>query len=342
MEQREIACSSCFSDFGLRETAKKYGTSANSACPNCGTLNGKKLNRDGLDAVCNEYFVIGSTRTGWGNFAPVLQVNDVRDDAEPIGTPILNVDIEMLSQLGPKCFLYGPPLWRFGKPANEDGNVEWSDEDFAYIMQNCPEVWVSTKTQIFRTQLDVADDNMKPERFCSPPQEFRKSFGRFDSEELPIWYGAFDVETCLHESRVTLQHHVFVAVCSPAKPLRILDLSNCELSDVSPFDDPEIWLLALIYAGKESYAVCRRLAAAIALKGYDGFIYTSFFQQAAERKHLNIALFGRPIIDGKVYVNSFDTVRLRNVSYDWQFGPVVIDTYSSIVDEFSSHHTNAI
>lgn len=323
MSSEVIACSKCFCDFGLRRTAEAFGMKIDAPCPRCDASDSSKLDHAALEETCYEYFVRGSTRTGYGNFAPLIQFNPLREDFDPFGTPRLNKDLAVLRDLGFVCFLYGPPLWRFGKPPNEDGIVEWSQDDLDYVIDACPEVWVSTSTQVFRVQIDVGEANIVPQRFCSPPQQFRTRLGRFDSQQLPVWYGAFDVETCLHESRITLQHEISVAVCSPSRPLRMIDLSKCELPVPTPFEDPAIWLLALIYNGEDSYETCRRLAQEIANRGYDGFLYTSFFQQAASRNHTNIALFNRPIMEGLLEVISMNSVRLKNVAYDWQFGPQV-------------------
>ncbi len=327
MHSETIACSQCFSDFGLRRTAEGYGEKDLRPCPRCNAINGRKLNHGELEKVCHEYFVLGSTKTGRGNFAPLVQFNPFRNEFDALGTPVLNSDLAKLRDLGFTCFLYGPPLWRFGKTPEEDGQVVWTQADLDYVIDACPEVGISTNIPIYRVQLDIDESSIAPPRFCSPPQQFRIRLGRFDSFELPIWYGAFDVETCLHESRVTLQHEISVAVCAPSRPLRLIDLSHCELDVPTPFEDPAIWLLALIYNGEESYGTCRRLAKEIASRGFDGFLYTSFFQQAASRNHTNVALFNRPIVEGLLNVVSLNVARVRNVAYDWQFGPQVFSAY---------------
>lgn len=63
-------------------------------------------------------------------------------------------------------------------------------------------------------------------RFCSPPEEFRTTYGRFASRELPILYCSLDVETYLHESRGSLEDGIFVATMHPTRKLRLLDLTS--------------------------------------------------------------------------------------------------------------------
>jgi hypothetical protein len=244
------------------------------------------------------------------------------------GTESLNSDLTYLErEHGIYCFYNGPPLWQFGKPWGEDGNVDWSMSDFDYIIENCPSRTIVGENILYRAQRNVPEMEICDGRFCSPPESVQTSW-RFDSDDTPICYAAFDVETCLHESRVVLSDDIFVAVMAPKRPLRMLDLSECNTPPgVTPFEDPKIWLLALLYASEASYEVCRKLAKRIRERAYDGFIYTSYFQQASERPHLDVAIFGRPIRDGLLEVTSINKVVLRNVAYDWQFGPVVKGAY---------------
>ena len=163
-------------------------------------------------------------------------------------------------------------------------------------------------------------------RFCSPPDTIRK-YQRFDSEHLPILYAARDVETCLHESRVTLQDECYVAVLVAKKKMNLLDLSGCgSPNNVTPFENPRIWLQSLLYDSDSSYEACRGLARRIQTKGHDGFVYTSYFQQAAQRTHQNVAVFGRPVVSGDFAVRSLQKLRLNDVAYAWQFASIVKGT----------------
>jgi hypothetical protein len=250
--------------------------------------------------------------------------NHLHTEYDLFSTPTVDEDVAMLARVHQiYCFYYGPPLWRFGKPCGEDGSVKWEEKDFDYIIDNCSNQTFDQRDLLYRVQLNVPETQLKDARFCSPPNDIRK-FQRFDSKHLPILYAARDVETCLHESRVTLEDECFVAVLEPAKPMTFLDLSRCTAPDgVTPFEDPSIWLLALLYNGGEAYEVCRQLSSRIHARNFDGFIYNSYFQQAAERNHQNIAVFGRPLLTQQLMVRSLQKVRLSNVAYDWQFAPVV-------------------
>ena len=321
-----IACSDCFNDFGIREQALSQGSESSEVCPVCQLITGRKLTRSQLENVCNTYFVRGTVPNGVGIFAPQIQFNNLRGDyqLESFSTATVNNDVAMLARVhNIYCFLYGPPLWQLGKPAEEDGIVDWKDADYDYIIENCPSKTLDQKDMIYRLQMNVKEKDLIDLRFCSPPDTIRE-FQRFDSEFLPILYAARDVETCLHESRVTLQDECFVAVLAAKNKLNLLDLTLCASPDhVTPFEDPSIWLQSLLYDGDSSYKACRGLARRIQTKGYDGFIYTSYFQQAAQKTHQNVAVFGHPIASGDLAVCSLQKIRLNDVAYAWQFASIV-------------------
>lgn len=322
---RIICCSSCFHDVGLRAVADEFGDRSARVCPTCGALEGSKLTRKTLERTCTEFFVRGSVYSGKGWFAPMLQFNYFDRPIDEVGRAPLRKDIRRLSEaLGVQVFLYGPPLWMFGKPCEEDGIQKWQTSDFQNICDYHNQLELDSKVTLFRVQRNI---EFTPEdaRFCSPPDEYRTTYGRFDSADLSVLYCSLDVETCLHESRVSLEDDIFVATLHPTRTLRLLDLTAPKTDfEISPFDDPRIWLKSLIY-DHESYHVCQQLAAHIQSLGYDGFVVESYFQQATSATHANLCLFGRPVVAGLVSVEGINKVNLRNVSYEFGFGPAVFN-----------------
>lgn len=318
-----LGCSDCFHDIGLRKVADTFGKRAAGACPTCGSSDGSKLSRNSLEDVCTEFFVRGSTYSGKGWFAPMLQFNYYDRPFDEVGRAPLRKDIRLLSEsFGVKVFLYGPPLWMFGKPVEEGGLQKWETSDYQKICNSYNERELDCETKLFRVQKNI---EFTPEdgRFCSPPEVFRTTYGRFDSENLPVLYCSLEVETCLHESRVSLEDDIFVATMQPTQTLRLLDFTEPKVDlEILPFDDPRIWLRSLIYDHK-SYHICQKLSAHIQSIGYDGFIVESYFQQATRARHVNLCLFGRPVVSGLVCVKGINKINLHNVSYEYGFGPAI-------------------
>lgn len=71
-----VACSSCFVDRGLCLDAEQLGEASPQVCPNCGSVEGKKLDKDRLGALAYRFFVWGSFwKTDYGG-APLIQFNE--------------------------------------------------------------------------------------------------------------------------------------------------------------------------------------------------------------------------------------------------------------------------
>ncbi len=105
----------------------------------------------------------------------------------------------------------------------------------------------------------------------------------------------------------------------------------------------------LFLAGKHSYDIAREIAKAAHAAGYDGIVYPSYFSLlrtggmpfetafGLSRRHLptlmdaekakiigNVALFGRPIEEGKVSARCINKLILSRVEYAFHFGPASV------------------
>ncbi len=318
-----VACSDCFKDFGLRATAQKFGHETSQPCKNCRSLAGRKLTMNTLEEVCFQFFQLGTGFKGRGWLATQIAFNTTTRDYDPFGATALRDDLLLLhSAFGINCFFYGPPLWMFGKPVDEDGEQRWETQDYEYICDSCSKVTLTETDIFFRVQCNL--DGVFPDnRFCSPPDKFRRTFGRFDSAELPILYAAYDIETCLHESRITVRDEIYLATLRPVEPIRLLDLSSCKARvPITAFEDPNVWLTCLLF-DSESYENCQELSRYIKSLGYHGFVSKSYFQQVSEREHKNISIFGRPIVESLLRVDCVNRIVPQNVTYDYCLGPAI-------------------
>ncbi|WP_201782543.1 RES family NAD+ phosphorylase, partial [Flavobacterium akiainvivens] len=172
---------------------------------------------------------------------------------------------------------------------------------------------------------------------------------RLDSTGLPILYASQNLELCVHECRVTMADNTYVATLQPTRSLKFLDLTHILHENVGEFESLDIAIHMLFSAPEHSYDICREIAKAAHIHGYDGLIYPSYFstlgtgstpfptllgfsiRQFEELKDYaraqvieNIAIFGRPLRDGKIIVRSINRVVLNKVEYDLRFGPVQI------------------
>lgn len=107
---RPVLCAGCFNDHGLRLDAAQIGFVHALACPNCGAVGTKKLNRYFLVMLTDRFFVQGSfSRQKYGG-CPSVQFND-RRESDYAAPPWLRQDVALISEkANVGIFDYGPRL----------------------------------------------------------------------------------------------------------------------------------------------------------------------------------------------------------------------------------------
>ena len=323
----EKICTSCLKNYGIRIVAEKitHGKKKTS-CENCGE-NGYLLNEPEINQLLHEFFVLGSVPPDLGGTAPIFQFNSYQYPSDLEFLTELDTDLKLLSEtLKIGVFHYGPPLWSIGATNHyQDLTIENVSESERYkiwidIIDKCSSITINPGKTIFRARKGNKLPPAIPEEFDSPPLGFTQE-GRFNNKHQPMFYGAFDVETCLHEIRVSLSDYVMLATFETSKSLKILDLTRVSETSTDPFDSISIFLYKLFFSGKSEYALCQEFASEIKKCGYDGFISNSYFKQAHTNELLNINLFDHPVKDEKLKLTSTNRIILNNVNYQYSFGP---------------------
>jgi hypothetical protein len=163
--------------------------------------------------------------------------------------------------------------------------------------------------------------------FDTPPLSAKKDFGRFDDVGTPIFYGAFDIETCLHECRVALVDEVILATFEAAKPLLVLNLFDAiaDPQPPDPWNSVEILMNKLCSSSANEYKKCRTIAEAVRNAGYEGILVRSYYSQVKGKPLANILLFGFPEAEQKIKLHSLNRIKLDKVEYAFTFGPVFTD-----------------
>jgi hypothetical protein len=341
-----VACSNCFVDFGLRSDAWKIGRDNSDGCPNCGATDSKKLPIEGLGALAHRFFVWGSILRFRYGAAPIIQFNDQQETSIELASSLVS-DVKLFEKiLGIGFFHYGPRSWMFGEiePLKALQIKRSRPKIINRILKEYPVKLLDINERFFRVRVNPTFVNDSGE-YDSPPVAFCGK-GRLDSVGNPVMYGSPDLEVCLHECRVSVADNIFVASLKPAVPLRLLDLSHILHDDSSEFESLDLAVHMLFLAGKHSYRLSRGIADAARAAGFDGIIYPSYFSlirlgfmplettygishrvipelQPYEQAKIvpNFAIFGRPIVDGKVEVECINRLILSRVAYDFHFGP---------------------
>ena len=353
-----VACAECFENEGLRLDAAAIGREHPSVCPRCGTEGGAKLTRRLLAGLAQSFFVKGSLhRTDFGA-APLIMLNDKRStDMETCpGWPSADAALfEEVLKIG--FFWYGPPLWQVGINENLE-KLEQEDEReqvIARILQ-AYSLEILTEADKFYRLRRVSGDAYALGKFDStdwgqydspPPPAAAEEAGRLDSPNLPVLYGSSDIQTCLHECRVTVEDALFIATLRPVRELKLLNLVAFADEALShPCEDLDHAMVMLFLAQSHAYPISRAIACAARDAGYDGLIYPSFFSMLrngvqpfessfglsnrsipglrpmeAAKMIPNLAIFGRPIHEGTLTITCINRVILRKATYSIHFGP---------------------
>ncbi len=121
------------------------------------------------------------------------------------------------------------------------------------------------------------DDPSQHNQYDSPPPEL--SNGRLDTPMSPALYSSPDLQTCLHECRVTAEDELFVVTLSPKRDLELLDLAALlnEPSEVTDFESLDHAINMLFLAGEHSYPITQDVFRAARSAGFDGLVYPSYF-----------------------------------------------------------------
>ena len=338
--------------------AAAIGREHPSVCPRCAAAGGAKLTKRLLAGLAQSFFVKGSIhRTEFGA-APLITFNDKRstDIGTCPGWPSGDAALfEEILNIG--FFWYGPPEWQAGINENLE-KLQQEDEReqvIARILESYPPEILTEADKFYRLRKVSGDayafgkfDSTDRGQYDSPPlPATAEGAGRLDSPNLPVLYGSPDIQTCLHECRVTVEDDLFIATLRPMRELKLLNLVSFPDEPVShPCEDLDHAIVMLFLAGPHAYPISRAIVHAARDEGYDGIVYPSFFSMLrngvqpletyfglskrsmpqlrpmeAAKMVPNFAIFGRPIQEGVLTVTSINRVILRKATYSIHFGP---------------------
>lgn len=189
-----IACSSCFTDQGIRLIAESLGKKKNDTCQNCGSIEGTKLTKHQLIELAHRFFVWGSfNRVEYGG-APLIQFNDQRSSGEVKFPHPLSNDAALIEKIcGIGFFYYGPRLWMLGEiePLQHLQNPSTRKEIVSRIVSEYPSETLEPSVLFYR----VRKAPVKPENhgeYDSPPVGVAGK-GRLDAPDFPILYASPDI-----------------------------------------------------------------------------------------------------------------------------------------------------
>lgn len=342
-----VLCSNCFRDRGLRLDAERHGDNDSSMCPNCRSDEGKKLTARMVEVLAYRFFVRGTTARFEYGGAPRVQFN--RQQTTSINpSSWLEPDIALFeAMLGVGFFHYGPRFWMFGEiePLKSLRNTHSRSTIIRRILAEYPTIEVPPGNSLYRIRKHPERPDSTDE-YDSPPEQHLGAH-RLDSSGFPVLYASQDLELCVHECRATAEDELYVATLAARNRLQLLNLAALIEEDVTEFESLDLAVHMLFLAGTHSYDISRDIARAAQSAGFDGLAYPSYFSllrtgatpflttlgmshrtipryRPIEQALVipNLAIFGRPITDGRLDVRCINRLMITRVDYDLLFGPV--------------------
>lgn len=342
---KPLLCAHCFQDRGLRLMAFSVA-GKRVQCRQCGARSNNGLASGQLVQLCQDFFVRGSIVSADFGAAPLVQFNDLRENALDVEGEI-NADMALLNKtIGVGFFHYGPRLWMLGhiEPLRRLRTKRGRGPIVNRILRSYPVRELAVGDEFYRMRKAPAEPS-DTHQYDAPPDAFCGN-GRLDSAGTPVLYGSQDLEICVHECRFTAGDELYVATLSATRPLRLIDLTHILKEEGDEFESLDLAVFMLFLAGNHAYPITRDLALAARAKGFDGIIYPSYFSMLrtggmpfetmlgmstrrlgyageAEKVIGNLALFGRPIAEEKLRVVGINRLVISRVSYGMTFGPVM-------------------
>jgi len=346
LEGDHLLCSECFKDVGLKLTAETIGIKNEKKCPNCGSVLGFKITEELVRKLGYLFFVRGTIeRFEYGGF-PLIQMNQLRPSNINVSN-WLEDDLKLLESFGHiGLFYYHPRFWMLGEiePLKSLQLADEVDQIIDRILQTYPTHLITQDHPFYRVRINPDNPN-DPLQYDSPPDSIATQ-NRFSDSGVPILYGSPDIELCIHECRATVEDKLFFAQITPTRSLKLINFAALIVEDVSEFESLDLAIHFLFLAGNHAYSICGQIAKRISDAGFDGIIYPSYFSYirtgnipfdtilgmsirkisdlydyAGAQSLPNVALFGRPVIEGKVTVSSINRIMLNSIKYDMSFGP---------------------
>jgi hypothetical protein len=322
-----MICSDCFHNEGLRLEARKIGVASEEICENCGATSGRKITTtEQVRLLMQNFFMHGSVPQDIGGWAPVYWWTDRIERDDTTFDDTLRGDYELIKEkLGVCVFQHSPPLWRLGYTYQyEELEKNHPEKALSFVISAGKEQIIRKGQKIYRIRTNPTSI-YENGAFDTPPLHLKKECSRFDTEHLEVFYGALDIETCLHECRVTLVDEVALATFEAAQDIRVLNLfDGIEQPPGSDrtWESVEILMYKLCHSSVKEYPKCRQLAEAVLHAGYEGMIVRSYYSQVEEVALPNVLLFGHPESDGKIGLHSLNRVKLDRVEYSFTLGPL--------------------
>jgi hypothetical protein len=339
---KSIICSGCLKKFSLRMLAENTGVISDEACPRCKSSKWRKLSEADFVRLMESYFENGSIDLSVGNHQPKYRLRKTEEthyENLALDNELIQ-DCRMLHELtGYSIDLNYSRLTNMGiwgryadiqKITSQDQSEETFDELdelLTNILSKFKTDIIPQRTNIFRIKRNLKHDiDVDTAIFFDPKDpkaDSQPSFSRdrFSASIIPVFYGAFDIATCLFECRPEYLEELTLGTFEVSKELRLLDLENIQEA-ISGYEAEDLGYFVSRMLYQREYALNSYISIMAFRLGFDGLKYCSYFSKVRKNRFMNVAIFGTPIEKGILTPVSFDRVTIDNVQVEYSLGPV--------------------
>ena len=338
-----IVCSHCFKKYSLRMIAENTGVASDEPCPRCKSPNGKKLSEDGFLWLMTSYFENGSIDLSVGNHQPKYRIQETQE--KTFETLALDSDLiqdcKMLHELTGHSVdlnysrLADMGIWGFNADLKDITTQNPCDESFDRLdkllstaISKFKTITISPGSIIYRIKRNLTQDIdaetatvFDPQPSIDTPDVF-PSRDRFSASVIPVFYGAFDISTCLFECRTEYIEELTLGTFEVSRDLKLLDLEELEDTITTSYEREDLGCFVSRMLYQREYALNNYFSVMAFRLGFQGLKYCSYFSKVRGNRLMNVAIFGTPIAEGKLQPICFDRLTIDNVEVKYSLGPV--------------------
>ena len=338
-----IVCSHCFKKHSLRMIAEDTGIASGEPCPRCKSANGKKLSKEGFLWLMTSYFENGSIDLSVGNHQPKYRIRETQEktfETLALGSDLIQ-DCKMLHELTGHSVdlnysrLADMGIWRFNADLKDitmqnpcDESFDRLDKLLSTAISKFKTITISPGSIIYRIKRNLPQDIdaetatvFDPQPSIDTPEVF-PSRDRFSASVIPVFYGAFDISTCLFECRTEYIEELTLGTFEVSRDLKLLDLEELEDTITTGFEREDLGCFVSRMLYQREYALNNYFSVMAFRLGFQGLKYCSYFSKVRGNRLMNVAIFGTPIAEGKLKPICFDRLTIDNVEVKYSLGPV--------------------
>lgn len=336
-------CSNCFSTFALRKISEQKGLPSTEACLACGSPDGKKLNEQTTEEVMKVFFESGSVhskdsvqpkyrirKSNIPAFQQLVLQQEVKADCELVFNAFKLIPVHNQSRfVNMGIWGLNAQLKKFLSQEPTDEAYDRFTEFMMTTIDKFQESVLKTGTKVYKIRKNpkIELGLSTPEQFDSTDISNRKRMkttisSRFGGTRLSVLYASFNMETCLHELQVGTDDETILGTLEVTRDLKILDLCEPKNRGDGSYETTDLaYFMSRLFFSK-NYLYSSVFSVAAKSFGYDGVKYRSYFSKIREGEFYNLAVFGKPIADGRIKLCGVNRLRINSINYKFSFGPV--------------------